>query len=149
LNNLCRGPLDDLTYQISKQKTLWFLTRRCFKIKQKYFSCHGNQSSSWNFNSFNNFGRASCKEHPCKVTTNLAKWFKRRSCLKKLLTHGCTDDWTMDGGQWAITKAHLEDIVPRFSLKSILIKHSNHILINFTSQVQLAYRQPALLSWSS
>jgi hypothetical protein len=54
------------------------------------------------FNFLKTFIRVSCKEHPCKVSTNLAKWFRRRSCLKKLLTDARTDD-----GQWAITKAHL------------------------------------------
>jgi hypothetical protein len=47
------------------------------------------------FNSLNNFGRVSCKEHPCKVSTNLAMWFSRRSCLKKLLTDG---QWMTDNG---------------------------------------------------
>ena len=51
---------------------------------------------------FEQLGRAVCKENPCKVSTNLAKWF-RRCCLKKLLTFarmdGCTDGrWTTDKG---------------------------------------------------
>jgi len=44
-------------------------------------------------NYFNNFDRALCKEHPCKVSTNMA--------------------WTMYNGQWTITKDDLEDIVLR------------------------------------
>jgi hypothetical protein len=46
--------------------------------------------------------------------TNLAKWFRWGSCFKKLLTHGWKMDrkWDEDAnGQWAITKAHFEDIV--------------------------------------
>ena len=43
-------------------------------------------------NSFNNFCRASFKEHSCKVLSRLAIWFWRRRFLKKLLTDGRTDD---------------------------------------------------------
>jgi len=43
------------------------------------------------FNSLNKFVRDSWKEHLCKVSTNLAKWFWRRSCLKTLLTHRRTN----------------------------------------------------------
>jgi hypothetical protein len=64
-------------------------------------------------NSLNNCGRASCKKHPCKVLTNLAMWFRRIICLKKLLTLARTDRRTIDDGQWAIKKAHLENIVLR------------------------------------
>ena len=42
-----------------------------------------------------------------EVLTNLANWFRRISCLRKLLTHART----MDDGQWANTKAHIKDIV--------------------------------------
>ena len=36
--------------------------------------------------SLNNFGREPCKDHSCKVSLKLAKWFQRRSRLKKMLT---------------------------------------------------------------
>ena len=43
------------------------------------------------WNSLNNFERPSCKEHFCQVSLNLVERFRRRSCLKKLLTDGRTD----------------------------------------------------------
>jgi hypothetical protein len=82
------------------------------------------------FNTLNNFGRASCKGQPCKVSTNLAEWFRRRSCLKIFLMHGQTND-----GQWAITKAHLEDIVLRSA------KNVKKQTIKFWELQQRIYRQ--------
>jgi hypothetical protein len=56
------------------------------------------------FNSWNNFGKASCKKHPCKVGHVL----KEEKLFKEIV-----DARTMDNKQWAITKARLADIVLR------------------------------------
>jgi len=66
-----------------------------------------------NWNGLNNFGRGPPRDHSCEVWSKSNEWFQRRSCLKKMLTHART----MDDGQWAITKAHLEHIVLRWAKK--------------------------------
>ena len=65
------------------------------------------------FNLLNNFGRASPKQHPCKVSSRLAQWFRRRRCLKKL--------WTTHDGHWAITKAYHEHFVLRWANKRAMM----------------------------
>jgi len=56
------------------------------------------------FNSLKNFSTASCKEHACQVSLNLAKQFWWRSCLnEKVKAHYAR----MDDGQHSVTKAHL------------------------------------------
>jgi len=47
----------------------------------------------------------------CEVWSKSSMCFQRRCCLKKLLTDARTDAQTMDDGQWAITKAHLEHFI--------------------------------------
>ena len=77
-----------------------------------------------NWNSLNNFGGTS-RDHSCAVWSNSNKRFLKRSCLKKLLTDGCTHKRTMDNGQWAITKAHLEHFVLRWAKnKKVKIPHT-------------------------
>jgi hypothetical protein len=112
LNKLGRHSLEDVSCQISKHLRFRFFTRRFFKIFCKVIFCLPWQEVFFmDSYSLNNFGRTSCKEHSCRFLTNLAKWFKGRSCLKKLMTHRRTDAQTHR--PWAITKAHLEHIVVR------------------------------------
>jgi len=108
--NRCREPLAHITYQISKLYALWFLTIRLF-----FFRLPLQLEFFVEFNSFNNFDRTSSKEHLFTVSINLAGWFRRRSCLKKLLTHWRTHARTMDDRQWDITKAHIEVIILRLA----------------------------------
>jgi len=68
-----------------------------------------------NWNGLNNFDRGPQRDHSCEVWSKSNKRFQRRCCLKKLLTHGRTHALTMDDGQWAITKAHLEHFVLRWA----------------------------------
>jgi len=63
-----------------------------------------------NWNGWNKFGRGPPSDHSWEVWSKSNEQFQR-SCLKKLLT----DAQTMDDGQWAITKAYLEDIVLRWA----------------------------------
>ena len=78
MNKVGRGPLENATYQISKLYALYFSFRE-EDLQIFYFfpfGCHGNQSLPElrvEFNLLNNFGRASPKEHPCKVSSRLAK----------------------------------------------------------------------------
>jgi len=69
-----------------------------------------------NWNGLNNFDRGPPKDHSCEVWSKSKEWFQRRCCLKKLLT----DARTMDDGQWAITKAHLELFVLRWANKKVM-----------------------------
>jgi hypothetical protein len=94
MNKLVRHPLEEISYQKSKLKLFQIFTRRFFRIFGKIiFRLPWQPGFFMEFHSYSNFGRASCKEHPCNlVSTNLTKWFKRGSCLKKLLMHG---RWTM------------------------------------------------------
>ena len=64
-------------------------------------------------NSLDNFCKASPKEHPYKVSSRLAQWFRRKTCLKKLLT----DDRRRTTDAWyrAITIAHSEHFVLRWA----------------------------------
>ena len=98
MNNLGRGPPGNASCKISKLQVFWFILRRFFKF---FLSVAWQPEFCMESNSLNNFGRASCKEHPCQVSSNLAKWVRRRCCLKKLLTdartHGRTDARTHDG----------------------------------------------------
>jgi len=75
-----------------------------------------------NWNCLNNFDRGPPRDHSCEVWSKSNKWFQRRCSLKKLLTHAWTDARTdartVDDGQWAITKAHLEHVVLRWATKS-------------------------------
>ena len=50
------------------------------------------------FNLLNNFGRTSPKKHPCKVSSRLAQWFRRRRCLKEIV-----DDFVL---RWAKQEGH-------------------------------------------
>ena len=70
-----------------------------------------------NWNGLNNFDRGPPRDHSCDVWSKSIKWFQRRCCLKKLLTHARTHARTMDDWQWAITKAHLEHFVLRWAKK--------------------------------
>ena len=45
--------------------------------------------------------------------TKYESGFRKKTCLKKLLTHGRTDGRTIDDGQCAITIAHLKHFVLR------------------------------------
>jgi len=58
------------------------------------------------------FDRGPPRDHSCEVWSKSNKRFQRRCGLKKLLTDGRMDGRTMDDGQWAITKAHIEHFVP-------------------------------------
>ena len=86
---------------------------------------------SMEFNSLNNFGIASCKKHSCKVSTNLAEWLKRRSCLKKLLTHWRTHGQTLDNGPsqkltlWTLSSGELKNLPFWFSKYHRRIQMSN------------------------
>jgi len=51
-----------------------------------------------NWNGLNNFDRGPDPGIGCEVWSKSNKWFQRRCCLKKLLTHGRTDGRTMDNG---------------------------------------------------
>jgi len=52
-----------------------------------------------NWNGLNNFERGPPRDHSCEVWSKSNKWFQRRCCLKKLLTHGRTHGrWTTDNG---------------------------------------------------
>ena len=42
--------------------------------------------------SLNNIESVPLKAHSCETWLNLAQWFRRRCCLKKLWTDGQTDD---------------------------------------------------------
>jgi len=53
-------------------------------------------ATNWN-------GMGPPRDHSCEVWSKSNKWFQRRCCLMKLLTHARM----MDDGQWAITIAHL------------------------------------------
>ena len=64
------------------------------------------------FNSLNNFDKASYKEHICKVSTKATQVDKEEKLFKEIVdarTVARTHSRTMDDGQWAITKAHHED----------------------------------------
>jgi len=50
-----------------------------------------------NCNGLNNIDRGPPRDHSCEVWSKSSKWFQRRCCLKKLLTHGRTDGRTDDG----------------------------------------------------
>jgi hypothetical protein len=69
LNNLFIGTLDYGTYQISRLYTLWFLTRIFlrFYFKKTILVAKATRVPQ-EFNSFNIFGRASCKECACQVS---------------------------------------------------------------------------------
>ena len=87
----------------------------------KYFP-FGCQTLPWQpklwmeLNSLNNFCSALPKEHPYQVSSNLAQWFRRRRCLKKLLT---------DARHRAITIAHSKHFVLRWAKKEKLLVTSN------------------------
>jgi len=68
-----------------------------------------------NWNGLNNLGPP--RDHSCEDWSKSKKRFQSWCCLKihVLLTHGRTAGRTMDDGQWAITKAHLEHIVLRWA----------------------------------
>jgi len=56
-----------------------------------------------NWNGLNNFDRGPPRHHSCEVWSKSIKWFQRRCCLKKLLTHARTHGrthgrWTTDNG---------------------------------------------------
>ncbi|KAL4219914.1 hypothetical protein ACF0H5_020326 [Mactra antiquata] len=65
------------------------------------------------FNTLNNFGRASCKEHACQVSSNLAKWYWRRSRLNEKLTHG---QWTT----WCHKSSPCHFVTGELKIKTIL-----------------------------
>jgi len=67
-----------------------------------------------NLNGLNKFDSRPPRDHACDVWSKSNMRFQMRCCLKKLLTHGRT----MDDGQWAITKAHLEHFVVRWAKKA-------------------------------
>jgi len=77
-------------------------------IKTYFFTPWPTYATKWN--GLNNFGRETPRDHSCEVWSKSNERFQRSSCLKKLLTDGRTDGRTMDDGQLAITKAHLENI---------------------------------------
>ena len=77
-----------------------------------HFGCYGNQVMD-GIKFCKQFCRASPKEHPCKVSSRLAQCFRRRRCLKKLLTDH--RQRTPDAGRRAITIAHSEHFVLRWA----------------------------------
>jgi len=102
-----------------------------------------------NWNGLNNFDRGPPRDHSCEVWSKSNKRFQRRCCWKKLLTHGRTDGQTMDDGQWAITKAHLEHFVLRWAKKFshdgrrtttdnrqrlVTIAHPEHFVLNWANK---------------
>ena len=82
-----------------------------------------------NWNGLNNIDRRQLRDHSCEVWSKYNKRFQRRCCLKKLLTDERTDARTMDDGQWAITKAHLE---LRWAKKT-KVRHWRHVLFKHYS----------------
>ena len=78
MNNLCRGPLGDATYQIS-QLSLLVSEKKIFKDFGIFFLLVAMATRLMaGFNLLNNFGRASPKKHPCQVSSRFAQWFRRR-----------------------------------------------------------------------
>ena len=84
-----------------------------------------------NWNSLNNFDSGPPRDHSCEVWSKSNKWFQGRCCLKKLLMHART----MDDGQWAITKAHLEHFVLRWTKNNRLYFIYLKIFIILTKKV--------------
>ena len=82
-------------------------------------------------NSVNNFWRGPPKEHSCQVWSELAKWFGRRRCLKKLLmTHN---------GHIITLKAPLEHVVLRWAKKRLFqISRAN----SFRTQTAIKFQDP-------
>ena len=51
------------------------------------------------WNCFSNFGKGAKEEHLCEIILKLAKWFRKRCHLKKLLMTNDGRGMTDDGGQ--------------------------------------------------
>jgi len=56
-----------------------------------------------------NCGRGLSWDYSCKVWSKSNEQFQGRRCLNKIVD-ARIEAQTMDDGQWALTKAHLEDI---------------------------------------
>jgi len=116
LANIGRGPLNDVVHQIWKLWALYFQTKIFLKIAFWKPNCWPLDllmqpiRTIWTIlvgdhpgiipvelgqipiPGLNNFGRETPMDHSCEVCLKSIKWFQKRSRLKKLLTHGRTDD---------------------------------------------------------
>jgi len=59
-----------------------------FILKTYFLTPWSTYATNWS--DLNNFGRGLPRDHSCEVWSKSNKWFQRRSCLKKLLTHART-----------------------------------------------------------
>ena len=66
-------------------------------LKTYFFTPWPTYTTNWN--DLNNFGRWTPWNNSCEIGSKSNEWFQRRSCLKKLLTHGWTHRRTTNNGQ--------------------------------------------------
>ena len=87
-----------------------------------------------NCNDLNNFGKGTTRDHFCEVWSKFNEWFQRKKLFKEIVD-AQTDTWTLDDGQWAITKAYLEHFVLRWAKKKqkiLLVYFSSHLSLQET-----------------
>jgi len=89
-------------------------------LKTYFLTPWPTYATKWN--DLNNFDRGPHRDHSCEVWSKSNAWFQRRCCLKKLLTHGRTDDGRRTMGHhksspWALC-AHLEHFVLKWAKKN-------------------------------
>jgi len=106
-----------------------------------------------NWNGLNNFDRGPPRDHSCEVWSKFNKWFQRRCCLKKLLTHGRTHART-DAGRRTLKdhKSSLEHFVLRWAKKfthnaqrttdddgqrPVTIAHPEHFVLRWAKNISL------------